>query len=61
MVTVPRDKGGGVRGIVFHGRRYDTGDKQAYLRAVVTLALEHPELGREFGQWLSTLAQRELS
>ncbi len=62
MVTVPRDKGGGVRGIVFHGRRYDTGDKQSYLRAVVSLALEHPQLGREFGQWLTgTLAQRELS
>ncbi|MFN8125513.1 MAG: UTP--glucose-1-phosphate uridylyltransferase [Candidatus Nanopelagicales bacterium] len=58
MTTVPRDKGGGVHGIVFHGRRYDTGDKQSYLRAVVALALQHPELGRDFGRWLATALPR---
>lgn len=61
LVTVPADNGGGVHGVVFRGQRYDTGDKQAYLRAVVSLALEDPELGREFGQWLAgTLLSRGL-
>lgn len=53
MATLPTSSGGGVRGIVFRGRRYDTGDKQSYLRAVVALALDDPELGRAFGQWLT--------
>ncbi|MEO6701910.1 MAG: UTP--glucose-1-phosphate uridylyltransferase [Jatrophihabitantaceae bacterium] len=42
-----------VHGVVFSGRRYDTGDRQDYLRAVVRLACEHPELGQEFSQWLA--------
>src|SRR6185312_4048551 len=41
-----------IHGVVFSGRRYDTGDRQDYLRAVVRLACEHPELGRDFSQWL---------
>ena len=53
MATLPTASGGGVRGVVFRGRRYDTGDKQSYLRAVVALALDDPELGRDFGQWLA--------
>jgi len=52
LIETPHDNGGGVHGVVFRGRRYDTGDKQSYLRAVVTLALENPELGNDFGQWL---------
>jgi UTP--glucose-1-phosphate uridylyltransferase len=55
LVTGPHDRGGGVHGVVFRGRRYDTGDKQSYLRAVVTLALEDPELGADFNSWLSAL------
>jgi UTP--glucose-1-phosphate uridylyltransferase len=42
--------------VVFSGRRYDTGDRQDYLRAVVRLACEHPELGRDFSQWLVEFA-----
>jgi UTP--glucose-1-phosphate uridylyltransferase len=41
-----------VHGVVFHGRRYDTGDRLDYLRAVVRLACEHPELGADFSAWL---------
>ncbi len=41
-----------VHGVVFRGRRFDTGDRQEYLRAVVQLASEHPELGPEFSAWL---------
>jgi UTP--glucose-1-phosphate uridylyltransferase len=42
-----------IHGVVFPGRRYDTGDRQDYLRAVVRLACEHPELGAEFSGWLT--------
>jgi UTP--glucose-1-phosphate uridylyltransferase len=44
--------GGGVRGVVFRGRRYDTGDRLDYLKAVVRLAAERPDLGGEFVTWL---------
>lgn len=42
-----------IHGVVFSGRRYDTGDRQDYLRAVVRLACEHPELGEDFSGWLA--------
>lgn len=41
-----------LHGVVFRGRRYDTGDKADYLKAVVRLACERPDLGPEFRQWL---------
>ncbi len=46
------DKGGGVTGIVFRGRRYDTGDKLSYLQAVVRLACERSDLGPTLVPWL---------
>jgi len=55
LISVPAVGGGGVRGVVFRGRRYDTGDKQSYLRAVVTLALQDPQLGPDFRPWLLEL------
>ena len=45
-------EGGGVYGVVFRGRRYDTGDRLSYLQAVVQLAEEHEEFGAEFARWL---------
>jgi UTP--glucose-1-phosphate uridylyltransferase len=42
-----------VHGVVFRGRRYDTGDRGDYLRAVVRLACERPDIGVEFRQWLA--------
>ncbi|MGW4540930.1 UTP--glucose-1-phosphate uridylyltransferase GalU [Streptomyces chartreusis] len=44
--------GGTVHGVVFGGLRYDTGDKADYLRTVVRLACERPDLGPEFTAWL---------
>ncbi|MEU9661393.1 UTP--glucose-1-phosphate uridylyltransferase GalU [Streptomyces chartreusis] len=44
--------GGAVHGVVFDGLRYDTGDKGDYLRTVVRLACERPDLGPEFTAWL---------
>ncbi|QNP75014.1 UTP--glucose-1-phosphate uridylyltransferase [Streptomyces roseirectus] len=42
-----------VHGVLFTGRRYDTGDRAEYLRTIVRLAYEHEELGPGFRQWLA--------
>jgi UTP--glucose-1-phosphate uridylyltransferase len=49
-------EGSGVSGVVFRGRRYDTGDRLDYLKAVVRLATEHRELGEDFSSWLGDFA-----
>ena len=46
---------GKVSAAVVSARRYDTGTPLAYLQTVVTLALEHPEIGAEFGDFLDGL------
>ncbi len=35
------------------GRRYDCGSKLGYLKATVELGLRHPEVGREFAEFLA--------
>lgn len=45
-------EGAGVYGVVFRGRRYDTGDKLSYLKAVITLASERAEFGEELKAWM---------
>ncbi|GAB7190132.1 UTP--glucose-1-phosphate uridylyltransferase GalU [Kineococcus sp. NUM-3379] len=49
----PGAPGGGVRGVVFRGRRYDTGDKLDYIKAVVRLASERDDIGAELRSWLA--------
>src|SRR5215469_2085922 len=44
--------GGGVRGVLFHGRRFDTGNRVDYLRTVVQFACERPDVADEFVPWL---------
>jgi UTP--glucose-1-phosphate uridylyltransferase len=44
--------GGGVRGVLFRGRRYDTGNKVDYLRTLVQFACERPDVAGEFVPWL---------
>ncbi|MCU1572803.1 MAG: UTP--glucose-phosphate uridylyltransferase [Micrococcaceae bacterium] len=46
--------GGGVYGVIFRGRRYDTGDKLSYLKAVVTLACDSEDLGPDLRSWLTS-------
>jgi UTP--glucose-1-phosphate uridylyltransferase len=41
-----------VHGVVFRGRRYDTGDRLEYVKAVVQLATRHPDIGSDFRAWL---------
>ena len=43
---------GGVYGVVFRGRRYDTGDKLEYIKAVVQLAADRDDLGPDLRSWL---------
>ncbi|TSB21921.1 UTP--glucose-1-phosphate uridylyltransferase GalU [Streptomyces sp. NBC_01525] len=52
--------GGPVHGVVFKGRRYDTGDRGDYLRAIVRLACEREDLGPEFRTWLRSFVTEEL-
>ena len=43
---------GGVLGVVFRGRRYDTGDRLDYIKAIIQLAVERDDLGPELRPWL---------
>ncbi|MEW2082318.1 UTP--glucose-1-phosphate uridylyltransferase GalU [Streptomyces sp. NPDC005283] len=52
--------GGPVHGVVFKGRRYDTGDRGDYLRAIVRLACEREDLGPEFRTWLRSYVTEEM-
>ncbi|MET8539352.1 UTP--glucose-1-phosphate uridylyltransferase GalU [Kitasatospora sp. NPDC004799] len=52
--------GGQVHGVLFKGRRYDTGDRADYLRAIVRLAAEREDLGPEFRSWLREFVGSEM-
>jgi UTP--glucose-1-phosphate uridylyltransferase len=51
---------GPVHGVVFKGRRYDTGDRGDYLRAIVRLACERDDLGPDFRSWLRAYVTEEM-
>jgi UTP--glucose-1-phosphate uridylyltransferase len=50
--------GPGVVGVVFGGRRYDTGDRVDYIKAIVQLASDREDLGPELRPWLKEFAER---
>ena len=50
--------GPGVVGVVFGGRRYDTGDRVDYIKAIVQLASDRDDLGPELRPWLKEFAER---
>ena len=50
--------GPGVRGVVFRGRRYDTGDRVDYIKAIVQLASDRDDLGPELRPWLKDFAAK---
>ncbi|AEI11086.1 UTP--glucose-1-phosphate uridylyltransferase GalU [Cellulomonas gilvus] len=56
LMDLPAEQGGGVTGVVFRGRRYDTGDRLDYLKAVVKIAVDRPDLGPDFKAWLTDYA-----
>lgn len=53
LAKMPAEQGGGVHGVVFDGRRYDTGDKLSYLKAVIRLATEREDIGPDLRTWLA--------
>ncbi|MEV6649278.1 UTP--glucose-1-phosphate uridylyltransferase GalU [Streptomyces sp. NPDC051219] len=59
-LAVDEKLGGPVHGVVFKGRRYDTGDRGDYLRAIVRLACEREDLGPEFRTWLRRYVTEEM-
>ncbi len=59
-LAVDEKVGGPVHGVVFKGRRYDTGDRGDYLRAIVRLACEREDLGPEFRAWLRSYVTEEM-
>ena len=52
LAQMPAADGGGVHGVVFHGRRFDTGNRLDYLRTIVQFACERPDVATEFVPWL---------
>src|SRR5918998_1088445 len=47
------ERGHPLHGVVFDRRRYDTGDKLDYLKAVIRLASEREDLGPALRSWLT--------
>jgi len=52
LAQMPAGDGGGLRGVQFRGRRFDTGNPVDYLRTVVQFALERRDVAPEFLSWL---------
>jgi UTP--glucose-1-phosphate uridylyltransferase len=52
LVKMSPADGGGVHGLLFRGRRYDTGNKLDYLRTLVQFACERSDLAQEIVPWL---------
>jgi len=42
-------------GMIFRGRRYDTGDRLSWLKATIQLSIERPDLGPDLLSWLREL------
>ena len=51
MAATPEETGG-VFGVIFRGRRYDTGDRLEHIKAIVRLAVEREDLGPGLRAWL---------
>lgn len=49
-----------VHGVVFRGRRYDTGQPEGYLKTLVQLACSHPDIGPVMREWLVEYVEQEL-
>ncbi len=41
-----------MHGVLFRGRRFDTGNKQDFLRTTVEFACARPDLAGDFVPWL---------
>ncbi|HEX6073917.1 MAG TPA: UTP--glucose-1-phosphate uridylyltransferase [Micromonosporaceae bacterium] len=54
------EDGAPVHGLVFRGRRYDTGQPEGYLKAVVQLACAREDIGPAMREWLIGYVDQEL-
>lgn len=52
LASMGPEEGGPVHGVLFRGRRYDTGNKLEYLQTVVQFAANRDDLAPEFLPWL---------
>ena len=54
LMTAARNpqRAGGVLGVVFKGRRYDTGDKLDFIKATLRLGVDREDIGQELRNWL---------
>lgn len=50
------ESAGGVYGVIFRGRRYDTGDRLDYIKAIIQLAVDREDLGPTLRPWLRDYA-----
>jgi UTP--glucose-1-phosphate uridylyltransferase len=50
-----------IYGLIFEGRRHDTGDKLGFLKATVEFALKRPDLGDAFRRYLHSIDVEELA
>jgi UTP--glucose-1-phosphate uridylyltransferase len=48
---------GGVRGVIFKGNRFDTGDKVGFLKAAMILGTRREDIGPELSLWLKEFAK----
>ena len=55
MAVTPEETGG-VYGVIFRGRRYDTGDRLDYIKAIVQIAVDRADLGPDLRPWLREFA-----
>lgn len=46
-----------VYGVIFDGRRYDTGDRAGWIQANLMLGVDHEELGPELTEWVIGFAE----
>jgi len=47
-----------IYGVVFDGRRYDTGDRAEWIKANLLLGVDHKEIGPELKEWIVDFARR---
>jgi UTP--glucose-1-phosphate uridylyltransferase len=57
-MAVSPETTGGVYGVIFRGRRYDTGDRLDYIKAIIQLAVDRDDLGPELRPWLRDFTSR---
>ncbi|AQW48428.1 putative acyltransferase [Streptomyces hygroscopicus] len=60
QLAADEEVGGPVHGVVFKGRRYDTGARDDYLRAIIRLTAEREDLGPVFKAWLREFVRAEI-